>query len=534
MTETNAEAASVPSADSAQVSAPGQSVVILDFGSQYTQLIARRVRELGVYSHVLPWHSDKQRVLALSPRALILSGGPETVTASQAPQLPEWLPATRLPVLGICYGMQALVQHFGGRVQVSDHREFGPATVRQTATSPLFDGLADDSDLLVWASHGDRVEQLPEGFRCIAASDNAPIAAMQSETLPWFGLQFHPEVTHTPSGGEILRRFLFDVADCQKNWQLKEQLARRVAAVQAQVGDEKVLLGISGGVDSAVAAALLSRAIGDQLVCVLVDNGLMRKGEIKQVTGVLAKLNINLEIVDASKMFLRHLSKVEDPERKRRVIGATFIDVFEHQASKLGNIRWLAQGTIYSDVIESSRTPSDATHVIKSHHNVGGLPERMNMELVEPLRDMFKDEVCKLGKELGLPEELLSRHPFPGPGLAVRMLGPVCREGLDTLREADAIFLDELRQTGYYDKVSQAFAVLLPVMSVGVTGDSRRYAPVLALRAVETVDFMTAHWARLPWDLLDRTARRILNSQEGISRVVYDVSGKPPATIEWE
>lgn len=516
---------------------PEECIVVLDFGSQYTQLIGRRIREQGVYSHVLPWKTSADKVASLHPAGIVLSGGPETVAAESAPTLSEGLIELGVPILGICYGMQLLAEHFGGRVEPSQQREFGYAEVKRLKPSQLLDGLSDESPgdgIQVWASHGDQVTQLPEGFRCIASSTNAPIAALQAEDAPIYGLQFHPEVTHTPCGGKIFSRFLHDICGCGQQWNLESSLQGRIESVLQTVGDQQVLLGISGGVDSSVAAALLSRALGDRLICVLVDNGLMRKGEVEQVRNDLQELNIHLRTVDAADTFLRHLRDIEDPERKRRVIGATFIEVFEREAEKCGDIQWLAQGTIYSDVIESARSFSDTAHVIKSHHNVGGLPERMNLKLIEPLQDLFKDEVRALGKTLGLSDELLKRHPFPGPGLGVRMLGVLKKSGLDTLREADAIFMEELKNHGWDDKVSQAFAVLLPVNSVGVVGDQRRYAPVIALRAVETTDFMTAHWARLPWELIDTASRRILNTVPNISRVVYDVSGKPPATIEWE
>ncbi|MGI9344840.1 MAG: glutamine-hydrolyzing GMP synthase, partial [Gammaproteobacteria bacterium] len=501
------------------------SMMILDFGSQYTQLIARRVRELGVYSDVVPWDIAPDKIAAFNIKGVILSGGPETLTETSAPALPDWIDQSKMPVLGICYGMQAMVAHLGGRIERYGKSEFGPTHLKQIQESTLLRGLSDSGELLVWASHGDRIASLPPEFDSFARSDNCPIAVIQHRHRPWYGLQFHPEVTHTPSGTQILSRFLFDICKCQPNWNLENELETRIEQIRRTVGTDRVLLGLSGGVDSSVTAALLSRAIGDQLICMLVDNGLMRQGEIDNVARAMSEVNIKLHIVDASAIFLRHLRKIEDPERKRKVIGRTFIDVFEHEAEKHGQIEWLAQGTIYSDVIESARNLSDASHVIKSHHNVGGLPEVMQFKLIEPLSDLFKDEARALGSILGLSDRLLKRHPFPGPGLAVRMLGAINPKGLGILRAADAILMEELKSNGLYDKVSQAFCVLLPVNSVGVVGDSRRYAPVLAIRAVETIDFMTARFAHLPWKFIERVSTRILNNVEGLSRVVYDVSG---------
>ncbi len=511
-------------------------LLILDFGSQYTQLIARRVREIGAYCEIRPWHTPPAEIHAFAPRALILSGGPDTLTAGQSMRLsPEALP-DGIPVLGICYGMQLLAVHCGGAVETAGHREYGRARVRLAQPCPLFDGLATGADaaLEVWMSHGDRVTVLPEGWEACAATDNAPIAAMQEPRRRWYGLQFHPEVTHTPQGAEILRRFVCEVAGLQALWTPAGIIDDAIARVRARVGREQVLLALSGGVDSCVTAALLQRAIGEQLLCIFVDNGLLRLAEGDQVMRVLGEeMQVHLVRVNAGERFFSRLRGVADPERKRRIIGETFIEVFEEEAHRHGGIRWLAQGTIYPDVIESATAGSTA-HTIKSHHNVGGLPERMKLQLLEPLRELFKDEVRAIGTELGLPPALLQRHPFPGPGLGVRILGEISAEAAAVLRSADAIFIEELQHSGWYQKTAQAFAVFLPVHSVGVTGDARKYAPVIALRAVETTDFMTARHARLPPELLARVTERILNEVRGVSRVVYDISDKPPATIEWE
>ena len=516
-------------------------ILIVDFGAQYTQLIARRVRELGVYSEIHPWDMSDAQVRAFGPRGVILSGGPESVTAARAPQAPPAVFELGVPVLGICYGMQTMAQQLGGRVAPGSEREFGYAEVTVTGASRLLDQLADRRSpagaavLDVWMSHGDRVEALPAGFVASAATATIPFAAMSDERRRFYGVQFHPEVTHTPQGARLLERFVREICGADALWSVGNIIDDAVERVREQVGRGKVLLGLSGGVDSSVVAALLQRAIGDQLACVFVDHGLLRLGEAEQVMSTFARhLGVRVLRVDAEARFLTALAGVTDPEEKRKIIGRTFVEVFEQEAHKLAGVEFLAQGTIYPDVIESAGARTGKAHVIKSHHNVGGLPERMHLELIEPLRELFKDEVRRLGLELGLPRELVHRHPFPGPGLGVRILGEVRKEYAELLRRADAIFIEELRRHDLYDRTSQAFAVFLPVRSVGVMGDGRRYDPVIALRAVETVDFMTAQWARLPYEFLDQVSRRIVNEVVGISRVVYDVSGKPPATIEWE
>jgi len=519
----------------------GDRILILDFGSQYTQLIARRVREIGVYCEIHAWDADPAHIRRFAAKGVILSGGPESVYDARGPAAPAEVFSLGVPVLGICYGMQTMAAQLGGEVASSSHREFGYAQVRPAAGSRLFDGLEDARDangarlLDVWMSHGDRVVAAPPGFRTIAASDNAPLAAMADESRGLYALQFHPEVTHTPQGGEILRRFVREIAACEARWSTPSILEDAIARVRAQVGTDGVLLGLSGGVDSSVLAALLQRAIGDQLTAVFVDHGLLRLGEGDQVMATFAAhMGIRVVRVDAEERFLTALAGEADPEAKRKIIGRVFVEVFEEEAAKLKGVKWLAQGTIYPDVIESAGANTGKAHVIKSHHNVGGLPERMKLQLLEPLRELFKDEVRRLGEELDLPAEMVHRHPFPGPGLGVRILGEIRKSHADLLRRADAIFIEELRRHDLYDQVSQAFAVFLPVRSVGVMGDGRRYDYVIALRAVETIDFMTARWARLPYDFLDRVTHRIVNEVSGISRVVYDISGKPPATIEWE
>jgi GMP synthase (glutamine-hydrolysing) len=515
-------------------------ILILDFGAQYTQLIARRVREIGVYCEILPWDCGDEAVRRFGARGIILSGGPESVTDAQPPRAPGAVFDLGVPVLGICYGMQTMAAQLGGRVAPSAHREFGYASVRRTAASRLLDGIVDDAAaeagvLDVWMSHGDRVDALPPGFTAIASTANAPLAAMEDDARRYYGVQFHPEVTHTRAGRAILERFVRGICGCDALWDAGHIVDDATARVREQVGRDGVLLGLSGGVDSSVVAALLHRAIGDQLTCVFVDHGLLRLGEGDQVMETFAAhLGIRVIRVDAADRFFAALEGEEDPERKRKIIGKLFIDVFEEESRRLEGVKWLAQGTIYPDVIESAGATTGKAHVIKSHHNVGGLPDRMHLRLLEPLRELFKDEVRRLGLELGLPREMVFRHPFPGPGLGVRILGRVSREAAELLRRADAIFIDELRARGLYDAVSQAMAIFVPVRSVAVMGDGRRYDWVIALRAVETVDFMTAHWARLPYDFLDAVARRIVNEVQGVSRVVYDISGKPPATIEWE
>ena len=516
-------------------------VLILDFGAQYTQLIARRVRESGVYCEIHPWDMSDADVREFAPRGVILSGGPESVTDEVPPRAPASVFEAGVPVLGICYGMQTMAQQLGGRVTPADHREFGYAQVTVAKPCRLFDGLRDHSDadgravLDVWMSHGDRVDELPPGFVAVAGTQSAPLAAMADETRRFYAVQFHPEVTHTLQGERLIERFVREICGCEARWEPGNIAADAIARVREQVGSDRVLLGLSGGVDSSVVAALLHRAIGDQLVCVFVDHGLLREGEGDQVMHTLGEnMGVRVIRVNAAERFLGALKGEADPERKRKIIGRLFVEVFEEESHKLEGVRWLAQGTIYPDVIESAGAKTGKAHVIKSHHNVGGLPEHMKLGLVEPLRELFKDEVRRLGLELGLPREMVFRHPFPGPGLGVRILGEVSKEYADLLRKADRIFIDELRAHGLYDKTSQAFAVFLPVRSVAVMGDGRRYDYVIALRAVETVDFMTARWARLPYEFLDLCARRIINEVRGISRVTYDISGKPPATIEWE
>ena len=511
-------------------------ILVLDFGSQYTQLIARRVRECGVFCEIHPWDVDAGFIARFAPRGIILSGGPESVLDGEPPRVDGAVFAGGVPVLGICYGMQAMAAQLGGKVSASTGREFGHAVVR-AEHSALFDGLADTPDgaLNVWMSHGDRVEALPPGFVATASSGNAPLAAMEDVARQFFALQFHPEVTHTPQGYEILRRFVIDICRSDATWTAGNIVADAIERVRADVGSERVLLGLSGGVDSSVVAALLHRAIGDQLVCVFVDHGLLRLGESEQVMQTFAEhLGVEVIRVDAREQFFAALTGVSDPEEKRKIIGRAFVDVFDEEAGRLDGVAWLAQGTIYPDVIESAGASTGKAHVIKSHHNVGGLPERMNLKLLEPLRELFKDEVRELGTELGLPRSMVYRHPFPGPGLGVRVLGEVRADYVAMLQRADAIFIEELRAAGWYDRTSQAFAVFLPVRSVGVMGDGRRYDYVIALRAVETVDFMTARWSHLPYEFLEHVSLRIINEVDGISRVTYDISGKPPATIEWE
>ena len=516
-------------------------ILILDFGSQYTQLIARRVREVGVYSEIRAWDMDAAEIIAFDPKGIILAGGPESVTAGESPRAPQLVFELGIPVLGICYGMQTMAAQLGGAVEGSSIQEFGYAQIKTHGNSRLFQGVADNVDhdggtlLDVWMSHGDKVVTLPTGFELMASTGSCAIAGMCCPEKDFYGVQFHPEVTHTLQGMRMFEHFVLDICGCEALWTPAQIIEDSIARVRAQVGSDKVLLGLSGGVDSSVVAALLHKAIGDQLTCVFVDNGLLRKHEGDQVMDMFAKnMGVKVIRVDAEEQFLSKLVGEADPEKKRKIIGNTFIDVFDVEATTLKDVNWLAQGTIYPDVIESAAAKTGKAHVIKSHHNVGGLPETMKMALVEPLRELFKDEVRKIGLELGLPYDMVYRHPFPGPGLGVRILGEVKKEYADILREADAIFIDELHKADWYHKTSQAFAVFLPVKSVGVVGDARRYEWVIALRAVETIDFMTARWAHLPYQLLEQVSNRIINEISGVSRVVYDVSSKPPATIEWE
>jgi len=516
-------------------------ILIVDFGSQYTQLIARRVREAGVYCELHPWDISDEAIRTFTPSGVILSGGPQSAHSEATPRAAASIFELGVPVLGICYGMQTMAAQLGGSVAPSQQREYGYAQVRARGHSQLLRDIEDHTNsqgyglLDVWMSHGDRVESLPPGFSVIAETDNAPFAGIADETRGFYGVQFHPEVTHTHQGQRIIERFCHEICGCDRLWTPTNIIDDTLLAVQNQVGNDEVLLGLSGGVDSSVVAALLHRAIGDRLTCIFVDNGLLRHGEGDQVMATFARhMGVHVKRVDAEAKFLERLNGVEDPEEKRKRIGNTFIDVFEAEAGRLPAVKWLAQGTIYPDVIESAGAKTGQAKVIKSHHNVGGLPERMRLGLVEPLRELFKDEVRRIGIELGLPAEMVYRHPFPGPGLGVRILGEVRKDYADTLRLADHIFIEELRQAELYDQVSQAFAVFLPVRSVGVVGDNRCYEHVIALRAVETVDFMTARWASLPHEFLDQVSRRIVNEVPGVSRVVYDITGKPPGTIEWE
>ncbi|WP_196140496.1 glutamine-hydrolyzing GMP synthase [Aliikangiella sp. G2MR2-5] len=519
-----------------------QKILILDFGSQYTQLIARRVREIGVYCELWAWDVDDESIKEFNPTGIILSGGPESVTEEGSPRAPEYVFNAGVPVLGICYGMQTMSHQMGGQVQAAtDEREFGYAQVEKIATCKLFeaieDSVAEDGNGLldVWMSHGDKVTDIPDSFQTVATTPSCPHAAMANEEKRFYGIQFHPEVTHTKQGSRILERFVMDICGCEKLWTSASIIEDAIEQIKEKVGNDEVVLGLSGGVDSSVTAMLLHRAIGDKLTCVFVDNGLLRLNEAHQVMEMFGDhFGLNIIHIDAEDRFLNELKGVNDPEQKRKVIGRVFVEIFDEEASKLKDAKWLAQGTIYPDVIESAGSKTGKAHVIKSHHNVGGLPEDMELGLVEPLRELFKDEVRKIGLELGLPYDMLYRHPFPGPGLGVRVLGEVKKEYCDLLRRADAIFIEELHKADLYHKVSQAFTVFLPVRSVGVMGDGRKYDYVVAIRAVETIDFMTAHWAHLPYDLLGTVSNRIINEVDGISRVTYDISGKPPATIEWE
>ncbi len=513
-----------------------EQVLIIDFGSQVTQLIARRVREAGVYSEVVPFQSASEAFKRMRPKAVILSGGPASPAEDGSPRAPQEIFTAGVPVLGICYGQMLLAVHLGGKVESGHHREFGRAEVSVKAKSALFDGVWDDGAThTVWMSHGDRITQLPPGFEVKGVSENAPFAVIEDSKRRFFGLMFHPEVVHTPEGEKLIRNFLFKVADCKGAWTMAAFRQEAIDKIRAQVGTGRVLCGLSGGVDSSVAAVLIHEAVGDQLTCVLVDHGLMRLNEARDVVTMFRKhYNLPLVHVDASDEFIDALEGETDPEKKRKTIGRLFIDVFEREAKKVGGADFLAQGTLYPDVIESVSFTGGPSVTIKSHHNVGGLPTRMNMKLVEPLRELFKDEVRKLGVELGLPPSFIGRHPFPGPGLAIRLPGGVTREKLDILQKADAIYIEEIRKAGLYDKIWQAFSVLLPVQTVGVMGDGRTYDRVLALRAVTSVDGMTADFYPFNMDFLGRTATRIINEVKGVSRVVYDVTSKPPGTIEWE
>ncbi|MEZ9231759.1 glutamine-hydrolyzing GMP synthase [Vibrio amylolyticus] len=510
-----------------------QRILILDFGSQYTQLVARRIREIGVYCELWSWDVEEADIREFNPDGIILSGGPESVTEGNSPRAPQYVFDSGVPVFGVCYGMQTMAEQLGGKVAGSNEREFGYAAVQVTGESALFQDLEATQD--VWMSHGDKVVEIPADFTKIAETETCPFAAMANEEKKYYGVQFHPEVTHTKNGLKMLENFVLNVCGCERLWTSESIIEDAVARIKEQVGDDEVILGLSGGVDSSVVAMLAHRAIGDKLTCVFVDNGLLRLNEAEQVMEMFGnKFGLKIIHVEAEQRFLKALEGESDPEAKRKIIGHVFVDIFDEESKKLSNAKWLAQGTIYPDVIESAASKTGKAHVIKSHHNVGGLPDDMEMGLVEPLRELFKDEVRKIGLELGLPYNMLYRHPFPGPGLGVRVLGEIKKEYCDLLRRADAIFIEELHAADLYHKVSQAFTVFLPVRSVGVMGDGRKYDWVVSLRAVETIDFMTAHWAHLPYDFLGKVSNRIINEVEGISRVVYDISGKPPATIEWE
>ncbi|MFA0056163.1 glutamine-hydrolyzing GMP synthase [Vibrio echinoideorum] len=510
-----------------------QRILILDFGSQYTQLVARRIREIGVYCELWSWDVEEADIREFNPDGIILSGGPESVTEDNSPRAPQYVFDSGVPVFGICYGMQTMAEQLGGKVATSTEREFGYAAVQVTGESALFADLETTQD--VWMSHGDKVVEIPADFTKIAETDTCLYAAMANEDKKYYGVQFHPEVTHTKNGLKMLENFVLNACGCEGLWTSASIIEDAVARIKEQVGDDEVILGLSGGVDSSVVAMLAHRAIGDKLTCVFVDNGLLRLNEGEQVMDMFGdQFGLKIIKVDAEERFLNALEGEAEPEAKRKIIGHVFVDIFDEESKKLKNAKWLAQGTIYPDVIESAASKTGKAHVIKSHHNVGGLPDDMEMGLVEPLRELFKDEVRKIGLELGLPYNMLYRHPFPGPGLGVRVLGEVKKEYCDLLRRADAIFIEELHAADLYHKVSQAFTVFLPVRSVGVMGDGRKYDWVVSLRAVETIDFMTAHWAHLPYDFLGKVSNRIINEVNGISRVVYDISGKPPATIEWE
>ncbi|MDV6344338.1 glutamine-hydrolyzing GMP synthase [Nitrosomonas sp. Is37] len=517
-----------------------QKILILDFGSQYTQLIARRIRETNVYCELHPYDVTPQFIKDFSPIGIILSGGPASAFIEDTPRAPQIVFELGVPVLGICYGMQVMAAQLGGNVESAKKREFGYAEL-YLQNCKLFDEIYDRTSpegqavLDVWMSHGDNVVGLPPSFSIIASNAATPIAAMADEVRQFYGLQFHPEVTHTLQGKVIIKQFVHNICAAGYDWNMPDYVEESISRIQAKIGKDKVILGLSGGVDSSVAAVLIHRAIGDQLTCVFVDNGLLRQHEAEQVMEVFTKnLNVKVIHIDASRQFLEQLQGVTDPEKKRRIIGREFVEVFQRESEKITDAKWLAQGTIYPDVIESAGSQTKKAHTIKSHHNVGGLPDTLHLKLLEPLRELFKDEVRELGLVLGLPHDMVFRHPFPGPGLGVRILGEVKHEYADLLRQADAIFIEELKASGWYERTSQAFAVFLPIKSVGVMGDGRSYEYVIALRAIQTQDFMTAHWAELPYTLLGKVSNRIINEVRGINRVVYDISGKPPATIEWE
>ncbi len=505
-------------------------VLVVNFGSQYVQLIARRVRELGVYSEIVHWDASIEEIRDRSPYGLIFSGGPASVYAEDAPLPPKEIYDLGVPILGICYGLQVVAYQLGGKVERSERQEYGRARLRVIKRDVIFDGIPEEFD--VWMSHADKVSELPEGFETLAVSENSPHAVIANRERTVYGFQFHPEVVHTAYGKELLANFVYKVCGAERNWEMGDFVDEKIREIRETVGDSKVIAALSGGVDSTVASVLVHRAIGDRLHCFFIDHGLLRLGEREEVERNLKGLGLPLKVVDASELFLSRLKGVEDPEEKRRIIGNTFIEVFEEEARKVEGAEFLLQGTLYPDVVESAGIKGSAK--IKTHHNVGGLPERMKLKLLEPFRELFKDEVREIGKILGIPKEILGRHPFPGPGLAIRIIGEVSREDLDILRRADSIFIEELKKNGFYDRVWQAFAVLLPIRSVGVMGDVRTYEKVIALRAVESTDGMTADWYRFPYDFLDHVMRRIINEVRGVGRVVYDISSKPPSTIEWE